>query len=313
MKNKIHIIFGATASGKTEYAVKLANNIAATGSEPLIINADSMQVFREIPIITNQPTDEERQGIEHEFFGYKSITENTNLQTWLDSVIPLVKSSLDKSRQVLLVGGTGMYLRAVSEGISQIPDVKAEIRHQINYDLANGVISYTQIYDRLEAANRNLNLTFELKLGDSQRLQRAYEVLLSSGKPIGYWHDLGKMEFFSMREYGDDLFEYHVVARERQDIYNRINQRFDKMLDNGLLEEAELADKIFSSYNNESQNKLPLEQLPAYKAHGLREMIAYIKGDIGLEEAKEKAKQATRNYAKRQLTFLRGWKSSIIV
>lgn len=288
-KQKIHIIFGPTASGKTERSIKLAKELGNAE----IINADSMQIYTEIPIITNQPTEEEREDIPHHLFSIKSITEHSDLAQWLELAVNKTKGILDQGKTPILIGGTGMYLKSIVEGVSQIPTIpegfKSDIRKEID------AIGIETIYKELTISDPH----HSLEPGDTQRVTRAYEVLKFTGKPISEWNKTPNRTFFEK-----DLFDISFIDKDRQEIYNNINQRFLNMVDNGLLQEAEKADQIFK---NSELTLNDLARLPAYKAHGLREIIQYINGKISKEEAIERAQQATRNYAKRQFTWWRSW------
>ncbi len=290
MSNKIHIVFGPTASGKTEYATQLAQKFPS-----VIINGDSMQVYKEIPIITNQPTEAEKQGIPHLLFGYKSILEHSDIDKWLDDAVLLIKENLAKNIIPIIAGGTGMYLRALIDGVSEIPDIPKEQQKQTR-ELLDQIGN--EEFHRLLSEKDPITAE-KLKIGDSQRLTRAYDVVEYTGVSITEWNKKPNRKFFDR-----DQFKVHFLDRPREEIYDKINRRFEKFVEIGALEEAKKAKHIFES---SALTELELSTLPAYKAHGLRELMSYLKGEISLDEAINKGQQVTRNYAKRQMTWWRGW------
>jgi tRNA dimethylallyltransferase len=294
MQKAINIIFGTTASGKTELAVRIAKTL----KNPAIINADSMQIYKEIPIITNQPSEDEKQGIEHFLFGVNSIIEHSDLTKWLDTAGNLVKKLQNENRDIIFVGGTGMYLKAIIEGVSQIPDIPREVRENILKEIELEGIE--KIYKNLIALDKKAKI---LNPADTQRIIRALEVILHTKKSIFDYKNEPQKKFFEA-----DIFEINFIEIDRQKTYEKINNRFKKMLELGAVEEAINANKIFEKAINVGKN---ISDFPAHKAHGLRELIAYSKGEISLEKAIELGSQVTRNYAKRQLTWWRGWKNDL--
>lgn len=276
MRGKINVIFGTTASGKTALGIKLAQEL-----DGVIVNADSMQVYKEIPILTAQPTKAERAAAEHLLYGYKSVFEKHSVAIWLQDAIPVIQNILYKGRTPILVGGTGLYIDSLINGISNIPDVDPKIEQELRAE-ASPEILYTRLREVDPA------VASKLKPNDKQRIIRALGVILSTGKSISYWQKQKTTPSFSR-----DKFHLIWLNPDRALVYDKINKRFDAMLEKGLLEEAR------ALYNKCS----PLTILP--KAHGLPELFAYFRGDMNLIEATNKAKQNTRNYAKRQLTWAR--------
>lgn len=290
LSNKIHIIFGPTASGKTEFAV----NLAKTLNNCEIINADSMQIYREIPIITNQPTEDEKNGIPHHLFSIASILEHSDVAKWLELAAPKINEIQKKGKTPILSGGTGLYLKAITEGVSDIPEIPEKIKNKYIEERRNGLEA---LYSKLKASDHES--AEKIKPGDSQRIIRALSVLEHTRISIQEWNKKPNRKFFP-----EEDFKIYFLNKNREEIYNKINLRFEKMFENGLLEEAKKANELFSSHPVSSL------QLPSYKAHGLREIISYLNGQISKEEAVEKAQQATRNYAKRQFTWWRNWKKT---
>ncbi|MDX1949716.1 MAG: tRNA (adenosine(37)-N6)-dimethylallyltransferase MiaA [Rickettsiales bacterium] len=297
MSEKIHIIFGATASGKTEFSVNLAKEIGNAE----IINADSMQIYQEIPIITNQPKEAEKQNIPHHLFGVKSILHHSDLSEWLEMAVPLIHEIKARTKTPILVGGTGLYLKSIVEGVSEIPKIPPEIKQKF-LNLCSIVPEnkkQTQLYDILK--NIDPEGADKIKPNDTQRTLRALEVKDYTGVSISEWNKKPQKKFFDKEN-----FSIHFIDKPREEIYLKINARFENMVENGLLDEAKKVREIWLENNISASNN----NLPAYKAHGLREIIAYLDGEISLDEAISKAQQATRNYAKRQFTWWRGWQGS---
>ncbi len=287
-KAKIHIVFGPTASGKTDYAVQLAQKF-----DSVIINADSMQIYREIPIITNQPLAAEMQGIPHLLFGCRHILENSDMARWLNDAVKIINEQLEKNITPVVAGGTGMYLKALMEGVSSIPAIPQEMHNETDAllkELGNEKF-HALLKEKDPVAAERLNA------GDTQRMSRAYEVVEYTGIGIDEWNRQPNKKFFE-----EDIFEVHFLDRPREEIYDRINKRFEKFVELGAIFEAKKAREIFEQ---SGFTEAELLRLPAYKAHGLRELIAYLRGECSLDEAINKGQQVTRNYAKRQMTWWR--------
>jgi tRNA dimethylallyltransferase len=277
MIGKINILAGTTASGKTKYAVELAEQINA-----VIINCDSMQVYQEIPLLTAQPTEEEKQGIEHRLYGCISCGEEFNVGIWLELVIKEIKEVLALGKTPLLVGGTGLYIKSLVEGISELPTISQETKQQVAE--LQLVCTTPALYAKLLA----LDPLAESKInsGDTQRILRALAVVIETGTSIFTWQANAKVTHFFPRE----GFYLMWLKKPREIIYNNINQRFVEMIDLGVVEEVK------KLYEQKSDQNLP-------RAHGLPEIIKYLKGELTLEQAIVIAQQNTRNYAKRQITF----------
>ncbi len=250
-----------------------------------------MQIYREIPIITNQPTETEKNEIPHHLFGFTSILEHSDVAKWLNLAIPKTNEIKAKGKNPILIGGTGLYLKSITEGVSEIPEIPEEIKNRYIEESKNGLET---LYNKLKLSDPKS--AEKIKPGDSQRTIRALSVLEHTGVSIQEWNKKPNKTFYSSED-----FKIFFLNKNRGEIYIKINLRFEKMFDNGLLEEAKKANKIFSSYN-----RSPLT-LPSYKAHGLREIISYLNGELPKEDAIDKAQQATRNYAKRQFTWWRNW------
>lgn len=274
MIGKINILAGTTASGKTKYAVELAKQINA-----VIINCDSMQVYQEIPLLTAQPTEEEKLGIEHRLYGCIPCGKEFNLGVWLELVVKEIKEVLALGKTPLLVGGTGLYIKSLVEGISELPSISEQtklriVELQVNCTTAD---LYSKLLDLDPLAG------IRLKAGDTQRILRALAMVIETGTSIFTWQANAKVTHFFPRE----SFYLMWLKKPREIIYNNINQRFLQMIELGVVEEVK---------------KLKTDiTLP--KAHGLPEIIKYLKGELSIEQAIAIAQKNTRHYAKRQITF----------
>ena len=280
MKSKIIILTGPTASGKTALSVQLARNMMLE-----IINSDAMQVYSDIPVITAQPTEEEKCGVNHHLFGYKPGDISTSVADWLDDAKHVVNKIIFAGKKTpILVGGSGMYIKAFIEGISKIPQIDSKVKEE-SKNLFK-LLGNQEFYKLLLSKDANAR---KLNSGDSQRIIRAYEVITQTGKSIFDWHDHKSDIFFT-----PDSFCIVNIDIDRNELVKRINERFLIMLENGALDEA---DFVRNNYFDKS--------LTIMKAHGLPELINYLDGKVSLPEAIEIAQINTRQYAKRQRTWMR--------
>lgn len=284
----IILIAGPTASGKTSASIE-----AAQANDAVIINADSMQVYEDLQIVSARPSKEEISQAPHYLFGHKSGSEPYSVAHWLDDVRPLFEQFSLQKRKMIFVGGTGLYFNALLEGMSPMPDIDETIRQKIR---AMEDVASEDLHKMLdEQAAR------ELRPSDRQRIKRALEVYQSTGKSIIDWQ----------AEKGVPLIPDEMSVRKflvmppRATIHERINMRFDQMVAEGALEEIEaLLKKNFP------------KTAPVMKAIGVPQLAAHLSGEMNLEEAIEKAKAATRQYAKRQSTwfnnsFGEGWEKFV--
>jgi len=278
--SKIIIIGGATASGKSSLAVKLALD-----KDAVIINADSMQLYKELPIITAQPTAQEQQVISHKLYGTIQASEHCSVAKWINLARIEINEALAANKTPILVGGTGMYIKSLIDGLSEIPDISDEIK-QFSTKLMEK-IGAEEFHKKLSEidpiiANR-------LPTSDRQRMIRAYNVHQQTGITLSDWQKKPNKIF-----YPKESFKGIFLNIEREKLYDNCNKRFLKMLDEGALREVEQLMK---------QNLNP--NLPACKALGVPEITTYLTGEYEKEEMIEKAQTATRQYAKRQLTWFK--------
>jgi tRNA dimethylallyltransferase len=272
------LIAGPTASGKSALALGLAAEIGGT-----IINADSMQVYRGLRVITARPTADEEATAPHRLYGHVEAAENYSVGRWLADVGPVLHEVRAAGRVPILVGGTGLYFKALTQGLSSVPAIPDEIRTRVRARMeAEGPAA-------LHAELSRLDPSTQLKPGDRARIARALEVLEATGRPLAKWHREGLPPLIDAAK-AVKVF----VAPERSELRRRIDARFDAMLDAGALEEVRTL----------AARKLdPL--LPAMKAHGVPWLMRHLDGEITLAEAAEGAKNDTRRYTKRQFTWAR--------
>ncbi len=275
------LIGGPTASGKSALAVELAQKVNG-----VIINADSMQVYAGLPILTAQPDENQLNLIPHRLYGVLDPAEACSAGRWRTLAQQAIKDVVKSGQTPILVGGTGMYFSALLGGLADIPEIPTHVRE-------TGRQLYDEIGEdnfRFELSKSDEDSARKIRFGDRQRLLRAWEVVTHTGTPLGVW----QKQSAAHHEYSDYALDYHLVMPERDALYAACNKRFDSMIEHGALEEVKalLARQLD-----------PV--LPAMKILGVRELASYLRGEMSLELAVEKAKQATRNYAKRQMTWFR--------
>lgn len=283
------LIAGPTASGKSALALALAE---ATGG--IVINADAMQVYRDLRVITARPAPEEEARAPHLLYGHVDAAVNYSVGRYLRDAAPALAQAEQLGRTPIFVGGTGLYFKALTQGLSAMPPVSADIRDAVRGRLA------AQGPEALHAElmSRDPEGAARLFPRDRVRIARALEVLLATGRPLADWQREGMQPLLAGEGAQPLLAGEGVVklflAPDRAALYARIDARFERMLAEGALDEARaLAQRGLD----------PL--LPAMKAHGVPWLIRHLRGEILLAEAVEKAKQDTRHYAKRQFTWFR--------
>ncbi|WP_247741911.1 tRNA (adenosine(37)-N6)-dimethylallyltransferase MiaA [Thalassospira sp. A3_1] len=274
------IVAGPTASGKSALALDLAEAF-----DGVVINADSMQVYKELRVLSARPDDNETARAPHRLYGVLSGREACSAGKWRDMAIAEIAECHAKRKLPIVTGGTGMYLNALTEGIAPIPDIPAGIRQQITADLEKA--GHQAFFN--DFAKRDPDTAATLDPSNTQRLIRAAEVLAGTGRGLADWHHEPMV-----RPPEGMVFKKLCYMPPRDILYDRCNRRFDLMIEQGAIEEVRglLAEN------------LP-ETAPVMKAVGVREIAAYLGGQIDLETAKEKSQRETRRYAKRQLTWFR--------
>ena len=268
--SKVIIIYGATASGKSNLALKIAQNF----DQYLIINGDSKQVYREIPVITAQPIIDEY----HKLYSIISLKENFSVATWLQHLTQVMQ--LSPHKKFIIVGGTGLYLEAIIKGLSMVPQIPESIYSYITKRLEKD--GWDALYKELLLQDS----AAKLLPNDKQRLIRALAVLEGTGKSLTFWQKQPKKPL--IRE--EELFKIWLKPK-REILYQQIDARFLQMLDKGALEEGKQV----------MQDK----EITQTKIIGLEEILDYLQGNLSKNSMIEKAQQKTRNYAKRQETWFK--------
>lgn len=277
---KAVLIAGPTASGKSALALELA--LAAGG---VVINADSMQVYRDLRIITARPTDGDEARVPHRLYGHVDAAVNFSAGAWVGDAAKALEEAKAEGRLPIFIGGTGLYFKALTVGLSVVPPIPAEVREDVRARLErNGVEAL-----HAELAASDPRAAERLNLRDRTRIARALEVVEATGRSLLDWHHEGQPPLLPR-----DSFRAVFLAPERDELYARIDARFEAMLGAGALKEVEhLADR----------NLDPL--LPAMKAHGVPALIRHLRGELSLEQAATIGSADTRHYAKRQFTWFR--------
>ena len=280
MPIKAILIAGPTASGKSGAGLELAASFGGT-----IINADSMQVYRELRLLTARPSEADEARVPHRLYGTVSAADAYSVGRWLGDAGRAIAEAHKARRLPILVGGTGLYFKALTEGLAPVPDIPAEIRshwRERSDELGRDAL-------HAELAARDPNMAARLGPADPQRIVRALEVIDATGVSLAEWQGGNAAPLLAP----DDALRL-VIAPERQPLYAAIDARFNRMIEQGALDEVRAL--------------LDLELdpgLPAMRAHGVRELAAYLSGALTREEAVAKAKTESRRYAKRQMTWLR--------
>jgi tRNA dimethylallyltransferase len=276
MRDNLVIITGITASGKSE----LCDSLIEKYGNIDIINCDSKQVCREIPIITAQPPRQEKF---YKLYGYVSAKENYSVGLWLEDLKREVNNALENSQVPIITGGSGLYISSLIKGLSSIPQISQEVRQNVSEFRKN--LSKEEFYKLV--LSKDSKIQGKIFMNDSHRLLRALEVITETGKSIFIWQEDRQPPLFNN-------FKIYTILPERGNVYQKINSRFIKMVKNGAIDEVE---KLLS------MNLAP--HLPAMKAHGVPEIIKYLKGELNLDEAIQIAQTNTRHYAKRQYTWFK--------
>jgi tRNA dimethylallyltransferase len=270
------LIAGPTASGKSALAFALAEKAQGT-----IINADSAQVYRDLRLVSARPSEEDETRVPHRLYGYREGADACSAADWAADARAAISESVEAGRLPILCGGTGLYIRALIEGIAPVPDIDSEIRAAVR------ALPLDEAYDAL--AREDPRAAGRLKPGDSTRIARALEVVRSTGKPLAYWQQAkvgGIGNLYDLRPL--------VLLPPREWLHERCDRRFEKIFsEEGLMEVSLLLDRALP----------PLA--PIMRAIGVAEIAAFLRGELGREAAVAAGKIATRQYAKRQYTWFR--------
>jgi tRNA dimethylallyltransferase len=274
------LIAGPTASGKSALALDIARRVGGA-----VVNADSMQVYRDLRIVTARPTREEEAQVPHLLFGQVDAAVNYSVGRYLADLETALTELEDRGLVPVVTGGTGMYFKAALYGLSDIPAVPQEVRAQVRA-AAEGKSPQTL---HAELAEKDPETAALLRPTDPQRILRALEVFAATGRPLASFQGPRKAPLLDATQ-----CPAFFLAPDRETLYVRIDARFDKMMEAGALDEvARLRDRTLDP------------ALPAMRAHGVPGLIAYLDGRMSLDEAIARGKLDTRHYAKRQFTFAR--------
>jgi len=280
------LIAGPTASGKSALALRLAERLGG-----VVINTDSMQVYRDLRVITARPPPEEEARAPHRLYGHVDAAENYSTGRWCRDVAEVLEEVAREGRVPIFVGGTGLYFKALTGGLAAVPPIPADIRAAVRGRLATEGVA--PLY--AELLTRDPKTAQRLMPNDRSRISRALEVVLATGRSLSDWHSEGLPPLIDAAA-AAKVF----ITCERKELVHRIEARFAAMLEAGALEEVRaLAARHLDP------------TLPAMKAHGVPWLIRHLNGAISLDEAAAGAIMDTRRYAKRQVTWFRnqmtGW------
>ena len=276
------VIAGSTASGKSGLAMDIAETLDGT-----VVNADSMQVYGDLRVLTARPSSEDEARVPHKLYGYRDAVDLASAADWMRDAHAAIDVIRSEGRRPVVVGGTGLYLRALMEGLAEIPEIPAEIREhaRVRHREIGGIAFHREL------ETRDPEIAARLNPGDGQRVLRAWEVFEATGRPLSEWH---------RDPVPPSGLEFRVVVLlpPRDELYENCERRFDDMLANGALEEVRrLADR--------AEREGLDSALPIFKALGYPALTAHLRGEMTLDAARDKSRQQTRNYAKRQMTWLR--------
>jgi tRNA dimethylallyltransferase len=280
LRSKIILIFGPTASGKSNFAIKLAKKINGE-----IINADSMQVYKELKILSARPNPRDYKKIKHHLYGFHNVKENFSTGDWLKLAIKKIKEVKKRKKIPIFVGGTGLYFKALTDGLVSIPNIPSRFREKIR--TLHKTLGQKKFYKKL--LKLDLNSKKKIDPTDAQRSIRAFEVKQFTKKSLYDWFKNTKPYFKE-----GDFFKIYIEY-PREDLIQRINKRTELMIRIGAIKEVQRFIKL-KVRKDKSVNK----------AIGINEIKEYLNFEKELDELKEKISIKTRQYAKRQSTWARG-------
>ncbi|MGN0929997.1 MAG: tRNA (adenosine(37)-N6)-dimethylallyltransferase MiaA [Alphaproteobacteria bacterium] len=280
MQEKVKIICGATASGKSAKAIELALK-----NNGVIINADSQQVYRELPILTACPCEQDLALVPHKLYGFIGGDERMDASKWCEFAVAEIKKVFEEGKQPYVVGGTGFYIKALTEGLSVIPSVPQKIRDLVRKEGIGAKVA--DLYNIVKKYDPDL--ASRISPNDKQRILRGIEVFRATGVPLSAWQRNKKI-----RPLGDMEFDIELVDFEMCELERRIKFRTSKMLESGAIDEVEALYRL--GYD---------ERAGIYKVLGVKEIKDYLDGKMTMSDLKDKIILITRQYAKRQRTFFK--------
>ena len=280
IKSKIVLISGPTASGKSKFAIKLAKKIDGE-----IINADSMQIFKEIKILNARPTLKDKSNIKHHLYGFLSVKKNFSVGEWLKKSLKKISEIKKRKKVPIIVGGTGLYFKSLVDGLAKIPKISQKNRDKVRK--LQKKIGQKSFYKRLikldPLCKKNININ------DQNRSIRAYEVYIQTNKSLNNWFKNTKIHFQNKE------FEKIFIDISRDEVVKNLSNRVEKMIKVGAIQEVKRFNKLKVKKANSS-----------FKIIGIREINELKPDKTNLSLIKEKITIKTRQYAKRQMTWSRG-------
>jgi tRNA dimethylallyltransferase len=275
----VALIAGPTASGKSDLAVDLARELERRGSRGVVVNADSAQVYQDLRVLSARPSEAEMRGVEHRLFGTWDGADPCSAADWAAAAKREIENAQLADTVPILVGGTGLYLRTLLDGIAPVPPIDPAVRESVR------ALPTPEAWAALKAEDPNRAAM--LNPGDTTRIARALEVARSTGKPLAHWQTArvggigGAIELFPL-----------ILLPDRAALYRRCDERFARMFECGAVEEVEVL---------LARHLPPLS--PVMRAIGVPEIAGFLRGEWSRDEALTRGRQATRNYAKRQYTW----------
>jgi tRNA dimethylallyltransferase len=280
--NTVYVIAGPTATGKSDLSISLAKKISGA-----VINSDSMQVYENLEILTARPTLSEMKNINHHLYGFVDGRERYNVERWCNDASEIIKKTSAKNLTPILVGGTGLYINTLINGLVDLPSIPESIKIESEKILQE----FGKDFLINQIKNVDPESLNEINHNDTVRLRRIWEVFESTGKKFSEWKLNKNKKFIT-----DYKFKILLFLPDREKNYQVVNSRFVKMMKSGAVEEVK---KLLELNLNDS--------LPVMRAHGVPEIKKYLANESTLEECINKGQQVTRNYVKRQHTW---WNSS---
>ena len=274
---EVFVIFGPTASGKSDLAKQISTKLDSP-----IINFDSLQVYQQLRILSSRPSSQDEKLIDHRLYGIIDGNENFTVAKWLKLAKIEVENSWKEKKIPILVGGTGLYLKGLMQGISHIPDISDSTIKNTDASFVKNGANY--LYKVLLDHNKNT----KIKETDTQRLKRSYSLLMETGHSLEEWQVKPEKIFENVN------YKIILLNEDRSTIYEKAKMRFSAMIDNGAIEEVENLRKEEIDPNRSIM-----------KAIGVREISKYLDNKYSLDDCKEEAVQKTRNYIKRQQTWIK--------
>ena len=278
MSKDLIVIFGPTASGKSKKAIDISLNHKSS-----IINLDSMQVYKDLRILTDRPTDADLSKCDHRLYGYLNGDESSTAASWLKDAVIEIKECFNSRKLPILVGGTGMYLNALKYGLADIPDIDEATKNETQRLFDSHGLRF--LFNEIKKSYSST----KIQENDRQRIFRSYSLLKQTGKTLEQW------QLNTSPVINDINYQILITTTDRSELYTKAEQRVDRMFEDVVIDEVnELLSKGYDKNNS------------IMKAIGVREISSYLNKEIDLEDCKIKIKKNTRNYIKRQITWIKG-------